>query len=552
LTISFEKSKARQYNGIFTAFFPLFSSAHPLKTLNAPDLTDMQKRIVRFGNAVFLALIVFLPARVLAGTQATAAFVRFDVRTQGNWRSSYGVDGYDVAGDLVNNPSYVTPVISQPNARVWHPSAPGQTHMLQRAGNAGDRIAAAWVGEKSLSVDLNLTDAESHNVALYFVDYDAAQHRQTVDVLDADGNLLNSQQVAAFASGLYMVWKVSGHVSFRISGVDSSPAVLNGIFFNSAASVASAVPPIPQQAQWEVNMWTHGAQHCDPAAIASAIGAWGVATEQNVWYYDGTNLYYSIADYLGPTAWWWCASFTDVAYRDWVLATTAGASWPVGALNGWRIFPRGLLKSYQRVGDTWGGDAVRRLANNSAFAGSGGGASVDLCRETAYMINAFMADEELGDPRNPLLATSVNYALGHLNQWFGARTAGYEMFLVGLTMQALINYYGKTQDPRVPPAIHMAIDGLWNEIWLPAYSAFAYDSSGANVPDPGENLLVAPAFAWYWQLSGDPVYQDRGDQAFAGGVLGAWLDGGKQFSQNYYWSFDYVKWRSSPPGTLVH
>jgi hypothetical protein len=47
-----------------------------------------------------------------------------------------------------------------------------------------------------------------------------------------------------------------------------------------------------------------------------------------------------------------------------------------------------------------------------------------------------------------------------------------------------------------------------------------------------------------YQQTGDDTYRDRGDQVFAGGVRGAWLDGPKQFNQNYMWSFDYVKWRS--------
>ena len=34
--------------------------------------------------------------------------------------------------------------------------------------------------------------------------------------------------------------------------------------------------------------------------------------------------------------------------------------------------------------------------------------------------------------------------------------------------------------------------------------------------------------------------------AAEGGVEGAWLDQGKQFSQNYRWSFDFVKWRLNP------
>ena len=61
---------------------------------------------------------------------------------------------------------------------------------------------------------------------------------------------------------------------------------------------------------------------------------------------------------------------------------------------------------------------------------------------------------------------------------------------------------------------------------------------------PDLNLLIAPAFAWLYQRTGDTTYRDRGDQIFAGGVKGAYLDGAKQFNQSYMWSFDFVKWRS--------
>jgi hypothetical protein len=61
---------------------------------------------------------------------------------------------------------------------------------------------------------------------------------------------------------------------------------------------------------------------------------------------------------------------------------------------------------------------------------------------------------------------------------------------------------------------------------------------------PDLNLLIAPAYAWLYSRTGDTTYRDRGDQIFAGGVKGAWLDGSKVFNQNYMWSFDYVKWRS--------
>jgi hypothetical protein len=231
---------------------------------------------------------------------------------------------------------------------------------------------------------------------------------------------------------------------------------------------------------------------------------------------------------------------------------TAGANWPVGALGGWRVFPHGLLNDYRRTDDSNSRDAVIRLAQNSAFAGAGGGPTCAVSRETAYIINAYLAAEDVGQPRNPLLATAVNYALGHIDQWFVSKTCPDMLpFMVGLTMEALINYYEKTGDVRIPPQIRIAADGLWSTAWVPASVSFYYESAGdQTVGTAGLNLLIAPAYAWLWQKTGAAKYLDRGDQAFAGGVVYTIFWSGKQFSQNYRWSFDYVKWRSANPNSL--
>src|SRR5207302_11359528 len=123
----------------------------------------------------------------------------------------------------------------------------------------------------------------------------------------------------------------------------------------------------------------------------------------------------------------------------------------------------------------------------------------------------------------------------------------------GLTAEALIGYYQKTNDPRIFLAIKTAMDWLWANAWVPSNQAFWYQNW---VPDPSQplpattvapdlNLLIAPAYAWLYQMTGDTTYRDEGDQIFAGGVAGAYLAGSKQFNQNYKWSFDYVKWRTA-------
>jgi hypothetical protein len=55
-------------------------------------------------------------------------------------------------------------------------------------------------------------------------------------------------------------------------------------------------------------------------------------------------------------------------------------------------------------------------------------------------------------------------------------------------------------------------------------------------------------YAWLFQYTGDSIYQEEGDRCWQGGVNidpgGGIGWSGKNFSQNYRWSFDYVHWRS--------
>jgi hypothetical protein len=63
---------------------------------------------------------------------------------------------------------------------------------------------------------------------------------------------------------------------------------------------------------------------------------------------------------------------------------------------------------------------------------------------------------------------------------------------------------------------------------------------------------VAPAYAWYWNPTGDDTYRQRGDLLFEHAIDdsadGFWS--GKEFSQNYKASFDYVHHRSSAKPVL--
>ena len=317
--------------------------------------------------------------------------------------------------------------------------------------------------------------------------------------------------------------------------------------------VISSIPPIPSLFTWQSNMTTYAQKFCNSATITSQG-----TSESNVWYYDGIRVYFQITYYTGDPTWKTCAGYVESVYEPYVLSVNGG-------VPGYRVFPHGLYQAYIRNdSDVNAETAALDLATHSAYAGSGGGVSFGvqgLQRETAYLIHAYRIAGLLGSPNPVLYARSVNFVLGMIDQMFVSNTDPYlKPFMVGLMMEALIQYYQDPQapvlnDPRVPPAIKTAADGLWNRALMPdpldptgKSQTFYYQSSDSpSVPSPDLNLLIAPAYAWLYKMTGNPVYQQEGDALFQDGVNYACLScDGKHFSQNYRWSFDYVNWRLHP------
>jgi hypothetical protein len=127
---------------------------------------------------------------------------------------------------------------------------------------------------------------------------------------------------------------------------------------------------------------------------------------------------------------------------------------------------------------------------------------------------------------------------------------GYQAnFMVGLQNDALARYYDTYKaDPRIPPAIKKALDYMWSTQWRAADGAFNYYSGGCTghggtTPAPDVNQLIGAGYGWYYRVSKDPVYRDRGDQIFAAGVSKAYYEGGKQFNEQLYNSLNYLAYR---------
>ncbi len=318
-----------------------------------------------------------------------------------------------------------------------------------------------------------------------------------------------------------------------------------------------SVPPIPSFDAWEENM-QNGEKFLTPIK--------GEVDEKYVWYYDGIKVYYQIAEYTKDSKWLQGVQVCKDWYRDeYVLK--------IPMVGAWRLFPHGLYIDYKKTGDIKSKEALLKLAKQGAFADRNIDyaktteydlKTVALSREVAYNINCYLTAQELGDPAFSKPDPYIDLALRHLtiwNEWLKSGSAsypynaengtGFQPFMAGLTCEALIYYYeSKFADPVKKKEIFSAIKEIavrmWDSAWIEDKSTFYYENNKKG-PAPDLNLLIAPLYAWLWHYTGEEQFRIKGDKLFAGGVKFAWLDGGKQFSQNYRWSFAYVNWRKALP-----
>jgi len=117
-------------------------------------------------------------------------------------------------------------------------SSTGDVRGLQKA-LASDRIAATWYADSMFSIDLDLTDGLTHQIALYCVDWDTNARIETLDIVDASKNVvLDTRNLSSFQNGEYLVWNITGHVKINVSKNGGVNAVVSGLYFGGAASPA--------------------------------------------------------------------------------------------------------------------------------------------------------------------------------------------------------------------------------------------------------------------------------------------------------------------------
>ena len=307
------------------------------------------------------------------------------------------------------------------------------------------------------------------------------------------------------------------------------------------------VPPVLAPGEvdkelWERNMAEYGRMHGDYLSTHPY--------NLDHIYYDMARVMYQIADYTGePEPWNTYAKQAVGWYRDHYVLPNNGAT------TGYQNFTHGLRMDFERTGDVASKDAAILLSQKAAYAGDNTNRDYvvhfNRSREVAYAIMSYINAEALGEAKRSIRAEWVTQAYAHCQQWMDQTTWDAEQvapFMMAIDAQALIEDWEETHDTRCLPTLQAMADWMWPLAWHEQTSGLLYQfnpASGNGASTTGAvdlNMLIAPWFSWLWQQTGDEKYRDQFDQLLYG-FKDAYLDKGKQFDQNYWWSFDGMKWR---------
>jgi hypothetical protein len=186
----------------------------------------------------------------------TAVYVGSDSATQGLWHAAstpwtpyvYGSDGYTVLGGTSANPAYATVTLGGPySSHTW--AALGTTVDARApygSSTSASQVAAQdWCslncypyGASPYTIDVNITDGNSHQFSLYLLQWTASVVQDAVLVTDVThGTNLLFHIFANFSNGfnpMYARWNISGHVRFTIyyPAGNGSSSTFSAYFFD--------------------------------------------------------------------------------------------------------------------------------------------------------------------------------------------------------------------------------------------------------------------------------------------------------------------------------
>ena len=159
--------------------------------------------------------------------------VTSDTTTQGDWRFSYGAEGFSILTHAYKKPQYGDLHAYGATALVWENPASDPSALQKIEGT--ERVAAAFYGS-TMVLDFDWSGPSPEQVAIYFVDYDGAGRSQKVAFYDAvTSELLFTTTLSSFVDGAYLVFYLDRDINVYITSQAGPNAVVSGVFYGGPA-----------------------------------------------------------------------------------------------------------------------------------------------------------------------------------------------------------------------------------------------------------------------------------------------------------------------------
>lgn len=378
----------------------------------------------------------------------------------------------------------------------------------------------------------------------------------TSSVTDATGKATVLFTVSGVAGTVHTATGTATGPSGPIVGVSSAITTQAAVTQTTAQKIMSLFgPAFPTVAdytsrgyQWYVDRFVINAD-----ALWTACGAqWDGCN--NIAQYDRPLFYYYWWIITGDSKWLDRANATLLNWRNAVQA----AGWAVAPHQTMAI---SLYAHWLVTGDALSKQAILEIASRSGLA----------FYDSTYMkleqgenrIQARIIEllwmAETVQPDNPTWGTALEKAVA--NTLATQNSAGFFPFQG--TCGGQLNYMGallmdtltRLHDKRPKAVYNTAIETcvrkfanwLWSTEWDAGAQAFPYMSilcEGTGGPGPAIDLnaIFTPMFGWLGRLDNDASWFTKGDQIFAG-IQVAFVEGNRQFSENYYSSERYLGYK---------
>jgi subtilisin family serine protease len=246
---------------IVTLYFADYNHQHRQERIQVIESTTgnllATQDIANFNNGIYVSFRISAsttfqivntagPSAVLSGVFFDAPFgenihyIGTDTTTGGNWLTAqYGVTSAYVVGDNfpgVDNPSNPTISVTGGTETILNFGKPvnnAAALFKTEAGNQSNNVEAYLYTQSSMVLAYNPGDDVTHELDLYFADFQNRHRIETVTVYDpATLTVLTRQTMANFSKGKYLRFNTRGELLITITNGGYPDAVISGVFSN--------------------------------------------------------------------------------------------------------------------------------------------------------------------------------------------------------------------------------------------------------------------------------------------------------------------------------